>query len=127
MYLRHFEVGCLSSREEGFSNAILEYMAAGIPAVATAVGGNGEAIVHGITGYLVQGRNAAEFASHVVGLLRDEEFRKAMGRRAQARCRELFDIHEIVRRHEDYWISLVNQPGRTAPMAARARPSPHPL
>ncbi|MGC4085041.1 MAG: glycosyltransferase, partial [Vicinamibacterales bacterium] len=46
------------SLEEGFSNALLEGMAAGLPVVATAVGGNPEAIVDGVTGYLVPARDA---------------------------------------------------------------------
>jgi glycosyltransferase involved in cell wall biosynthesis len=43
----------LSSQAEGFSNSILEYMAAGRAVVATNVGGASEAIVEGETGHLV--------------------------------------------------------------------------
>jgi len=47
------EIGVLSSKAEGFANAILEYMAAGLPVVATDVGGAREAITEGETGYTV--------------------------------------------------------------------------
>jgi glycosyltransferase involved in cell wall biosynthesis len=53
------DVCVLSSRSEGFSNAILEYMAAGRPVVATDVGGAREAIVHGESGYLVAAGDVA--------------------------------------------------------------------
>jgi L-malate glycosyltransferase len=119
-YLRHITVGCLCSVAEGFSNAILEFMAAGIPVVATAVGGNSEAIVSGVTGYLVEGRSVAEFAGHIITLLVDENNRNAMGRHAQARCRELFDVREMVRRHEEYWLSLIQQESATSSEAAGA-------
>lgn len=105
-YLPCIRVGCLSSEMEGFSNAILEYMAAGIPVVATAVGGSVEAILHGVTGYLVEKRCPAEFAGYVTQLLQNEEDRVAMGRRGNARCREIFDIQGVVRRHEEYWTRL---------------------
>src|ERR1043166_1783420 len=47
------DVGVLSSKAEGFSNSILEYMAAARPVVATDVGGAREAVVEGETGHLV--------------------------------------------------------------------------
>jgi len=47
------EIGVLSSKAEGFANAILEYMAAGLPVVATDVGGAREAISEGETGFVV--------------------------------------------------------------------------
>lgn len=106
-YLRAMSVGCLSSRSEGFSNAILEYMAAGLPVVATDVGGNGEAIEDGATGYLVRSREPNEFAAAILRLLEDEGKRAEMGRRGQQRCRERFDLEGAVRRQEEYYRSLV--------------------
>ena len=48
------DIGILASDEEGFSNAILEYMSYKLPVIATDVGGNSEAINHGYTGYIVR-------------------------------------------------------------------------
>lgn len=106
-YLPHVAVGCLCSLAEGFSNAILEFMAAGVPVVATAVGGNAEAIAHGATGFLLQGRSVKEFADYVVRLLRDAELRAAMGWRARQSCRERFEVAGMVRRYEEYWTNLL--------------------
>ena len=60
----------LPSHEEGFSNALLEAMAAGMPIVATDVGGNGEALEGGRLGTLVPPRDPAALA-HAIDLLLD--------------------------------------------------------
>lgn len=63
----------LTSTAEGFSNSILEYMAAGKPVVATNVGGAAEAIVEGKTGYLVASDDDAAMAERLIELLDDGE------------------------------------------------------
>ncbi len=94
------------SREEGFSNAILEAMAAGLPVVACYVGGNPEAIVDGETGRLVPPRNAAAFASAVAELLSDPEKRKAMGEAGRHRATERFSLDRMVGEMESPYETL---------------------
>ena len=65
------DICVLTSYAEGFSNSILEYMAAARPVVATDVGGAREAIAHGESGYLVDSDDDARMAEHVLSLLRD--------------------------------------------------------
>ncbi|HEY0376142.1 MAG TPA: glycosyltransferase [Pyrinomonadaceae bacterium] len=77
------DVCVLSSRAEGFSNSILEYMAAGRAVVATRVGGANEAIVEGETGYLVEAGDDERLAARIVALLRDPERAGRMGRRGR--------------------------------------------
>jgi L-malate glycosyltransferase len=77
------DVCVLSSRSEGFSNAILEYMAAGRPVVSTDVGGAREAIVHGETGYLVPPGDHERMAEHLTSLLLEPENARAMGERGR--------------------------------------------
>jgi len=84
------DVCVLTSRAEGFSNSILEYMAAGRPVVATGVGGAREAIVHGESGYLVQSDDDKAMAEHVVSLLRDQERVRQMGNRGREIVAEKF-------------------------------------
>jgi len=97
------EVACLSSRNESFSNAILEYMAAGLPVVATDVGGNREAIVEGVTGFLTPPGDAAAFAKAVICLLDNQSLRNEMGNRARERCRDQFGMESCIRRLEEYY------------------------
>ena len=64
------DVCVLSSTAEGFSNAILEYMAAARPVVATDVGGAREAVVEGATGYLVPAGDDERMAARILSLPR---------------------------------------------------------
>jgi glycosyltransferase involved in cell wall biosynthesis len=84
------EVCVLSSRAEGFSNSILEYMGAGRPVVATNVGGAGEAVVDGETGYLVCPGDDEMMAARIVQSLLDPERALVMGRCGQQRAAERF-------------------------------------
>ena len=69
----------LTSFAEGFSNSILEYMAAGKPVVATNVGGAAEAVVEHETGFLVASDDDVALASRFIQLLDDEEMASKFG------------------------------------------------
>lgn len=91
------DVCVLSSRAEGFSNAILEYMAAGRPVVATDVGGAREAIVEGETGYLVPAGDDELMAARIVALLDDDECARRMGERGRAIVEQTFSCDAQLR------------------------------
>lgn len=82
--------GVLTSFNEGFSNSILEYMAAGIPVVATDVGGASEAIVEGETGFLVASDDAEAMATRLIGLLADAGSAAGLGAAGRRRVEERF-------------------------------------
>lgn len=88
----------LTSTTEGFSNSILEYMAAGRPVVATDVGGAAEAVREGETGFLVASGDDAEMAARLDLLLRDPERAEAMGRAGRRRVEEKFSAVRQVER-----------------------------
>jgi len=69
--LRDSQIFVLPSRSEGFSNAIIEAMASSLPVVATRVGGNGEAVADGVSGYLVPPEDVDALASAIERLLID--------------------------------------------------------
>ena len=73
------DVFCLLSRSEGFSNALLEAMARGLPCVATRVGGNGEALEDGHTGYLVDSDDSDMAVERLLSLLRNPIRARQMG------------------------------------------------
>jgi glycosyltransferase involved in cell wall biosynthesis len=106
-YLPLLQLGCLTSLNEGFSNAILECMAAGLPVVATDVGGNREAVVDGVTGFLTPAGDEKIFAQRVISLLEDDDLRKKMGECGRARCAEHLSMEACVREHEKYYESLL--------------------
>ena len=78
-HLAEADIFVLPSRSEGFSNAILEAMASSLPVVATDVGGNGEAVKDGITGFLVPPEDPDALAAAILRLLSDPSLAKAMG------------------------------------------------
>src|SRR6185369_795596 len=90
------DVCVLSSRSEGFSNAILEYMAAGRPVVSTDVGGAREAVVHGETGYLVPAGDHNRLAEHVASLLLNPEQARAMGEAGSRVVNEKFSSNKLL-------------------------------
>jgi glycosyltransferase involved in cell wall biosynthesis len=109
-YLSRMSIGCMTSLSEGFSNAILEYMAAGIPVVATDVGGNREAIADGETGFLVGQRSPEEIARMLLILLTDEDRRREMGDQALARCAERFELSRTIVELEKYYTRIARYP-----------------
>jgi glycosyltransferase involved in cell wall biosynthesis len=106
-YLARMSIGCLTSISEGFSNAIMEYMAAGMPVVAIDVGGNRDAIIDGETGFLVPERSPEALAEPIVRLLRDEELRAQMGNAGFERCTENFEVQKTIGQLEAYYESLL--------------------
>lgn len=73
----------LTSVAEGFSNSILEYMAAGKPVVATEVGGASEVIIDGESGYLIPSDDDAALAARLIELLNDAEMAHRVGERGR--------------------------------------------
>ncbi len=105
------DVCVLSSSSEGFSNAILEYMAAGRPVVATDVGGAREAIVHGETGYLVPTGDHDQLADLVIELLSDPENATLMGEAGRRRVNEKFSTTKQLQNVESLYTEFLPQKG----------------
>ena len=80
--LKMTDVFCLLSRSEGFSNALLEAMAAGVPSVATLVGGNAEAVVNNQNGFLIAPEDVTAAAARISQLLREPETARRIGQAA---------------------------------------------
>lgn len=83
-------VGVLSSESEGFANAILECMAAGLPVVATDVGGVREAIIEGETGHIVPSGDDKMMAERIIQVLANDENARRMGDRGKSLAAEKF-------------------------------------
>jgi glycosyltransferase involved in cell wall biosynthesis len=94
--LRRGSVFALNSSYEGLPHVILEAMAAGVPVVATAVGGTPETIRDGIDGYLVPPGNRAVLCDRIRRLLADPGLRKATAEAAARRIAERFTFAAMV-------------------------------
>ena len=84
--LTAMDIGTLTSMSEGFSNSIVEYMAAGLPVVCTDVGGCGEAVEQNVSGRLVPVGDSDGLAANLSELCADQELRATMARAAHARA-----------------------------------------
>ncbi len=107
-------VGALSSKAEGFANAILEYMAAGLPVVATDVGGAREAIAEGETGYTVASGDDERMAARIVELLSEPKRAQVMGGRGKLIAAEKFSCDRHLQNTLELYDELLSTP-RPAP------------
>ncbi len=102
-WVRGFTVGTLASDLEGLPNAILEYMALGVPVVATRVGGVPELVEEGRTGLLVAPGAPGALAEAVLSLLGNPERARAMGEAGRRVARERFTVEAFVAGHVGAW------------------------
>lgn len=107
------DLGLLVSHQEGFSNALIEAMGQGLPMIATAVGGNLDAIVDGQSGRLVPPRNSGALADTILDLASNSQQRRAMGLAARERVLSMFSQEACVTRYERLYRGIANQAGRS--------------
>lgn len=105
--LHALDVVVSPSLSEGFSNAILEAMAAGKPVIATRVGGSPEQIIDGVTGLLVPPQDAGAIAQALLTLLRSPGLRREMGTAAQRHVQENFSVAIMARNHTRLYDDLL--------------------
>lgn len=89
-----FDVYCLSSLTEGFNRTLLEAMSAGLPVIATAVGGNREIVVDSVNGILVQACDSHALSTATIGLLEDKNKSVKMGQAGRKIVFEKYSIYK---------------------------------
>lgn len=98
--LRAMDAGLLCSESEGYSNAIVEYMQARLPVVASDVGGNSEAVTHGVTGYLFPRGDTEQLATCLTDILMNQSgSAKAMGEEGYQKARERHGLQTMIDSH----------------------------
>jgi glycosyltransferase involved in cell wall biosynthesis len=108
------EVCVLSSKGvEGFSNSIVEYMAAARPVVATDIGGAAEQVIEGETGYIVRPEDFETMAARIIELLKDPQRASEMGERGLVRVRREFSCEAQLERTEALYERLLSRASRT--------------
>jgi glycosyltransferase involved in cell wall biosynthesis len=91
------DIAVLPSRAEGLPNAVLEYMAAGLPTIASRVGGNAELIEDGVTGVLVPREDAAALSRAMLRLLRDPDLSLRISTNGRRLAMENYSFERLVR------------------------------
>jgi glycosyltransferase involved in cell wall biosynthesis len=106
-YLSAADIFVLPSRSEGFSNAIIEAMAASLPVVATDVGGNAEAVKNGVSGFIVPAEDVAALSNAMIRLLSDPSKAKEMGAAGRELVKEKFTIDAMMNQITSVYTSLL--------------------
>lgn len=107
--LHVFDIFALSSFTEGTSVTLLEAMSAGVPVVATSVGGNPEVVEDQKTGYLTPNDNDQVMAAMLLKLIQDETIRQRMGQASQQRVYTLFSLDKMVNAYTNLYLKVLGR------------------
>jgi L-malate glycosyltransferase len=109
--LAALDVSVVPSFSESLSNAIVESMAAGVPVVATRVGGNPEVVRHGETGLLVPVDDEEALVGAIEDLLSQPELRRKCGRQARELARARFGFDHVRGQFEQLYRDVLAEKG----------------
>ena len=107
----HFDLLTLSSHTEGLPNVILEAFAAGVPVVATAVGGTPELIDDGVNGYLVPAGDAEQLARRIEDVMSSDGLPESMGQRGKQKVLSQFTFEAQSQRYVELFERLLSHAG----------------
>lgn len=107
--LSQCDIGVLSSCYEGLPNAILEYMAAGLPVIATRVGGIPDVVLDGETGLIVPPGDSGALSGALLSLLKDPLTAQGMGMAGRKRVEHYFTVERMVQENENLYLILCNE------------------
>ena len=98
----------LASRSEGLSCSIIEAMAAGLPVIATDVGGNSELVKDGENGYLVSRDNPTALADKIQVLINNEAKRKQFGKASLRLADKSFSLNAMIEKYVNNYNEMIN-------------------
>ena len=106
------DIAVLPSAAEGMPNAVLEYMAAGLPVVASSVGGNVEVIADGATGLLVPPVDPPSLSQALSQLLSDDVLALRLSRQGRELVEQRFSFERLTREIGALYEELLRAKGR---------------
>ncbi len=107
------DIAVLPSRAEGLPNAVLEYMAAGLPTVVSNVGGNAELVKNGVTGLVVPAEDSFALSSALLKLLHDPVLARQMASRGKEFIVHNFSFDRLIHQIDELYTELLQQAGRS--------------
>ena len=99
----------LSPGGEGLSNVLLEYMALGLPVIATDLGGNREIVEHGLTGILLPDHSTQRIAEAIENMFEMPEKAQQMGSRGRERVEKRFGCKRMIREYVDLYSQVLSR------------------
>ena len=105
------DIAVLPSKAEGLPNAVLEYLAVGLPTVASRVGGNAEIVQDGKTGMLVPPEDSAALAEALLRLLRDPELAASLAKNGREYVASEFSFQRMIQNTDQLYTELLQSRG----------------
>jgi len=105
------DIGVLPSKAEGLPNAVLEYLAAGLPTIASRVGGNVEIIEDGKTGLLVPAEDSPALAEAILRLLRNPQLAAELGKNGHDFVAAEFSFQRLIEKTDQMYTELLRARG----------------
>lgn len=99
-YISLFDIALLTSKWEGFGLAITEYLAAGVPVIASNVGGITNIILDGYNGYLIEPDNINGFSEKILLVHDNFNIRDLIVNNGRLTVKTKFDINRVVSEHK---------------------------
>ena len=106
-YLCVADIGVSCSYHEGFSNALLESMAAGLSVVVTDISGNNEAVEQNKSGLIVPAHSPENLGRAILELSKNREMRKQLGKNAKQRVVDKFSLDGCILNYETFYETLL--------------------
>src|SRR2546422_7013090 len=103
------DVAVLPSKAEGLPNAVLEYLAAGLPTIASNVGGNAEIIKDGVRGLLVPSQDSEALAAAVLRLLRNPELARRLAKDGREYVHQNFSFERLIKQVDNLYTELLQR------------------
>ena len=105
-YLSIFDIGVNCSSNEGLSNAIMEYMAYGIPCIVSRAGGNEELIKNGVNGLTFELDNDEHLANMVIMLLENDKMKKEFVESSRKIIENEFSVERMIENYDRLFGSI---------------------
>ncbi|SRR5579871_1140209 len=105
------DIAVLPSKAEGLPNAVLEYLATGLPTIATRVGGNAEIIQDGKNGLLIPAEDSSALARAILTLLRDPAFSARLGQNGRDSVLQEFSFARLIEKTDQLYTELLQSRG----------------
>lgn len=106
------DIAVLPSRAEGLPNAVLEYMAAGLPVIVSRVGGNPELVQDGVTGIVVPSEDSAALSAALLKLLAEPSLARRLAQAGHEFAVRNFSFERLVQDVDALYTDLLSGKGR---------------
>lgn len=106
--LASLDIFVLPSLNEGFSRVIIEAMACAKPVIATSVGGNSEAVIDGITGFIIPIKSPGILAQKIIELIENKDKIVQIGQKGRERVVNNFSLTHYVTNMEQIYDEFLN-------------------